>query len=661
MFRPLLIAALLVFAVPALAQTSVGPAPDNAQRLIPVPVPDTAPPGFRIEWEVKNRFRLFKNEADFQRHVAASRGDGVLAAERRLALASDGRGWAREMVDNLCVDQSGRIPEFCQRGGERENYMAPADYPVGVLAAGTVPPGASCAWSFDEGQSAPRHVTVPCEEEVRLRVRAGKPTVAALDVGLPDGTAQRVTADIVVKDVLIAGMGDSIAAGEGNPDRAVALDDGGFCYRRFLAGSTSEYFRPGRANFRGSKACDQGFSAGNTSADWAKLNARWWSATCHRSLYGYQLRAALALAIEQPHVAVTFLPLACSGSTIDLGFFNSLRARECPPTGHCTTNNPSQMSRLREAMDLARKHDKERKLDLVLLTIGANDIWFAGLVADVIIEAPTERTLFAKGGMIIDVPEAEKILNNDLPGDFARLRAALKPFVSGDLSRVIFVTYGNPALTNGGQVCSGGPGGFDVHPAFNADPARLKRVAEFVERKFLPRMRSLALCEGKNCKDTATERMTFVDSHQDAFAYHGFCARAETDPPFDRSCFTEKGDGFENNPAVAATDPMRCEFRARDFRPYAPRARWVRTANDSYFTAMTFPEGISPVLQPSDLHDATWGATSAVYGGAIHPTAEGHAAMADAALPAVRGLLELPAPPEIRIEPLAPLKIPAAE
>ena len=82
MFRPLLIAALLVFAVPALAQTGVAPAPDNAQRLIPVPVPDTATPGFRIEWEVKNRFRLFKNEADFQRHVAASRGDGVAASER---------------------------------------------------------------------------------------------------------------------------------------------------------------------------------------------------------------------------------------------------------------------------------------------------------------------------------------------------------------------------------------------------------------------------------------------------------------------------------------------------------------------------------------------------------------------------------------------------
>ena len=39
-------------------------------------------------------------------------------------------------------------------------------------------------------------------------------------------------------------------------------------------------------------------------------------------------------------------------------------------------------------------------------------------------------------------------------------------------------------------------------------------------------------------------------------------------------------------------------------------------------------------IQPADIHDATWGVVSAVYGGAIHPSAEGHAAMADAALPA---------------------------
>ena len=50
-------------------------------------------------------------------------------------------------------------------------------------------------------------------------------------------------------------------------------------------------------------------------------------------------------------------------------------------------------------------------------------------------------------------------------------------------------------------------------------------------------------------------------------------------------------------------------------------------------------------LKPyKDIHDPIWGATSAVYGGAMHPTAQGYAAMADAALPSARRLLGLPTP-----------------
>jgi hypothetical protein len=60
------------------------------------------------------------------------------------------------------------------------------------------------------------------------------------------------------------------------------------------------------------------------------------------------------------------------------------------------------------------------------------------------------------------------------------------------------------------------------------------------------------------------------------------------------------------------------------------------------------------MLKPSDIHDAIWGVLSAVYGGAVHPTAEGYAAMADAALPAARGVLGLAAPPVVRAEPLPP-------
>jgi prenyltransferase beta subunit len=47
-----------------------------------------------------------------------------------------------------------------------------------------------------------------------------------------------------------------------------------------------------------------------------------------------------------------------------------------------------------------------------------------------------------------------------------------------------------------------------------------------------------------------------------------------------------------------------------------------------------------------------------VYGGAVHPSAEGHAAMADAALPAVASVLQLDvAPAESPRDPAAPIVI----
>src|SRR3954451_22987742 len=173
----------------------------------------------RIDWEVKNRFRLFRNETDFQRHVAAWRGDGVLAAEARLEQRADGRGWARDTVDRLCVDGAGRLTETCQRDGERESYLAPTDHRIGARLAGTVPPGSRCVWNFDDGTIPPQEITTVCGEEVRLRVRYGKPTIASVGITAPDGSILQAATEIVVRDFLIAGLGDSIAAGEGNPDK----------------------------------------------------------------------------------------------------------------------------------------------------------------------------------------------------------------------------------------------------------------------------------------------------------------------------------------------------------------------------------------------------------------------------------------------------------
>jgi hypothetical protein len=131
--------------------------------------------------------------------------------------------------------------------------------------------------------------------------------------------------------------------------------------------------------------------------------------------------------------------------------------------------------------------------------------------------------------------------------------------------------------------------------------------------------------------------------------------RSTNDPEFDRDCFAVNGESFQSDLTIAAEDPMMFSEPAGNYRPYASRGRWIRTANDSYFTAMTYPEGMPSILKPSDIHDAMWGVLSAVYGGAVHPTAEGYAAMADAALPAARAVLGLSAPSTIQAQPLPPL------
>jgi lysophospholipase L1-like esterase len=656
----LLAAAVCLVLLPA-APVRAQPAPALAPAA-PAPAAHAAGDSagdLAIAWEVRNRFRLFREERDFTLHLDAMRDGGILAAEERLAVQSDGRGWARNTVRRLCIDANGHVAEPCTRDGVKESYLTPADHAVTVHLAGAVPVGAVCAWSFDDGE-APRQTTLDCAEPINFRARYGRATHVGVEVTSAEAR-QQLRADIRVRDIFIAGLGDSVASGEGNPDRPVDLGAQGFCFRSYLGGASSQYFRPVRAGFRGARACEGG-DASSTLANWQKLGAQWLNTACHRSLYSYQTRAALALALRFPHIAVTFLPLACTGASIPDGLLGPQRARECAVAGtatSCTGRVNGQLAELSAALGAARRRQPERQLDLVFLSIGANDIDFSGLVADVIVDATTERELLSRAGLLGSVDDARAALRGALPQQFGRLRQALKPLVGGNLARVVYVSYANPTLADG-AACPGGRGGFDIHPAFNADGARLKRVADFVQSAFLPRLKDLALCQGGViCNDPGRDRMSFADRHQAAFAGHGFCARAASDPEFDRQCFSESGKSFDDDLVTAAAQPLVCGRKASEFRAYAPRARWIRDANDSYFAAMTYPQGMPSSMQPSDIHDATWGILSAVYGGAIHPSAQGHAAMADAALPAAEAVLGLSAADLSSIDS-APLPPPTA-
>lgn len=605
---------------------------------LPQPAKAQNDPSLQISWEVRNRFRLFKEERDFQLHVEALQGRNILASEQALAIQSDGRGWARNTLNRLCIDQGGRVAQPCTRDNVQENYVTPADHAITVRLNGQVASGSICTWSFNDGEAS-QEQSFDCAEPVNTRVRYGRPTIATVDVNSGPDVPQRINTEIRVRDILIAGLGDSIASGEGNPDRAIALSNTGFCFRSYLGGAGSEYYRPGRAGFDGDKTCGTFASL----QAWQKNPAQWMNAACHRSLYSYQTRTALALAVRHPHIAVTYLPLACSGATIDQGLLGGQRARECLITRNATTcqgNVTAQMNELREAINAAKKRQPDRRIDAILLTVGANDINFSGLVADVIVEESTERALFRQAGALGSVENSRATMTGVLPQNFAKLRESLKPLVDGDLSRVIFTSYANPALSNDAP-CRNGKDGFDIHPSFNADPARMANVINFIEGEFLPQIKALATCEGGTICRGRRDRMTFVDQHQAAFGNRGVCARSTSDPAFDQQCFSKNGGSFHNDPVNGAQNPLVCGQSATEFRAYTPRTRWIRTANDSYFSAMTYPSGLSKAMQPADVHDALWGVLSAVYGGAVHPTAEGHAAMADAALPAATTILGL--------------------
>ena len=65
------------------------------------------------------------------------------------------------------------------------------------------------------------------------------------------------------------------------------------------------------------------------------------------------MRSALGLAVENSHIAVTFIPLGCSGARIDAGFLSSQRISECPSPGTnsaCPGSSPAQIDELKELM-----------------------------------------------------------------------------------------------------------------------------------------------------------------------------------------------------------------------------------------------------------------------------------------------------------------------
>jgi lysophospholipase L1-like esterase len=124
---------------------------------------------------------------------------------------------------------------------------------------------------------------------------------------------------VTIRDLLVVGLGDSTASGEGNPDHGVTL-------------------------------------------------VRWQDRRCHRSAKGFEAQAAARLESANAKSSVTFVPLACSGASITTGML-------APYAGIV----PSVGVLLPPQVDAMKALVGSRRVDAVLVSIGINDLGFGNV------------------------------------------------------------------------------------------------------------------------------------------------------------------------------------------------------------------------------------------------------------------------------------------
>lgn len=594
----------------------------------------------QISWRVENSFRFFVDPADSEVHRATYRALGpqdrqhpVLAAEQQLEKRVDD-GWAASMYRKTCWDwrqNSFRCPAY-------DDYINPTQHRV-IAAIDGIEEGSAltCTWlTAPQGGDDLRGkvVSQPCRDRFVVEVPYPEGAKVSVEIG------GRVVAEetIKVRDILIAGMGDSIGSGEGNPDVPV----------RFSRERTADYGSPSEPNLRGFPARVGNWEQIGDQA-FIEENARWLDQACHRSLYSHQLRAALQLAIEDPHRAVTYVGVACSGAEVTFGLFLRYKGNEWVP-------NPPALSQISavaeaqcgkksaEALDLPEAYhikgkipelkgglvlrkcsrDYARKIDLIFLSIGGNDIGFSRLLANAVLS--NESTLRLLGGWIGEVygqAQASQQLSV-LDARYKSLNRALHNLLYvpwNESDRIVLAGYPGLALQgDGSETCKDGRAGLEVVEDFRLSETKL-REGTWVGDKLHHLMRDSAERYG----------WSFAETHRRQFVDRGICSGS----------YQNGGSVADDLRLPRKTDGAWVPYNPADYLAYTPRQRWFRTPNDAFMTGNFHVAAslLQKVLKLDTLASFQL-LLAATYSGAFHPTAEGHAAIADSVADKARSVLK---------------------
>lgn len=626
----------------------------------------------QIDWKVVNRFRLFRNAEAFQVHERAWRQYGIHvdrldASEeekaRLMATTSvigtehvlndryipftriprrnyEPMGWASRQIGETCWDTKKRDHSAC---GGVANYVMPrfheVEFKLRMLKPNSLIAEYNCQWRIGEEQP----IVAPCDEPVTAFVPypQGAPVSVAVD------GEQGISTQVAVKDLLIVGLGDSFASGEGNPDVPV----------QFSSDRRYKNLYPRRARNDGSG------------------EAQWLDEVCHRSLYSYQLRAALQIGIENPQSAVTFLGYSCSGASVEEGLLGPQEYVDYVSTAGEAGGQPqvkavsgsrkdtqlrwllSELCAVKPERDgglwTCPDNQYRRNVDFLLLSVGGNDIGFSEMVTWATLRDNTSTKIAKFLGATVSPKQFAANMRDVLPQAYARLAKAIEQAVPlraeggvFDPARVVLTAYPDILEDETGAVCAAGDQEGENEESYAANQSLNLWSGWLVARrsKLDKTYEQLAQLHDRMAELAGDHGWTFASrAYGDKpFRGHGFCARAaqaQNDPAEQLAipCWSKPGGSCESNWSGGDGAWQPFNPQTENF-PYALRQRWVRTFNDAYLTIN------KKVLNRAGQIDEE--GSSAVFSettGAMHPTAEGHAAMADAILmdlrPAVNAAL----------------------
>jgi len=587
-----------------------------------------------IDWEVQQRFRNFDflgSQPSNQRALEAwntysprSSDDSLVSWLNRLQseghlspYADTQNAWNEESVDPKQIYRS-------------ELVEAPKTYAVTAKLIGFAGPAVQeCSWTLTG--SVP--ITAPCVASVRINLPHEGAIVEVSSLG------QLIARDSVhPRFRIILGLGDSYGSGQGNPDR------------------------PTKWN---AQVKETRWTLGDI--DWTSsyvvAPANWQSNRCNRSFWSHQHMAALKSAADDRHSVVSFVHLSCTGAEIVDGMLAPQRKPSgrnlvCDSPENRKGQNAEQVdpqcdvpySQIRAAvellcseptipvapsdyqairaeiqtLELSKKQaawinelracgaGKQRPIDRIFVSIGGNDIGFAGVIAWGLLPLDSKTPIWElfsdfvtgvarkDGGVICpypratkgcDVPSAQERMR-ELDGRFNALAIALKKLLEVNGSTIVLTGYPNPLKNARGEYCGDRPYSnepnrwYALHytiPQY-VSPSRWQLnltpwETEQVDKQVVPRLNDALQ------RAASANQWHFVDARQ-AMANRGWCTGPDpTLPP---------------------------PSKAVNWNAYSDHVRRVRTGNDSFLTQWAISAGRADWLS-----------------GVFHPNAHGHAAVAD--------------------------------